>query len=876
MIRKILHINFFIVLFSALSFGQYYRAWNSIYPSSQGGGLQGFESVVDQNGYVYLGIGKNGLGPPYYGSYLMKYDPHGYMQWEHLDSISSFGTMKISRSGFLHIANSNNIYPNYYLTLRKLDANGKTLWTYKDVSNSTTTVNYYNNIDFDSKGNIIAAGTINSGGIFALTSKIDTLGNLLWKKQINFGGYSSAYSLLIDASDNIYVSIKNGIVKYSPTGAELWSIPLDFWTISAISFDKQGNIYAVGITNSTHLMGTNKIDPNGKLLWSQTFGYGDAYGTSIAMDSVGNVYVAGAIGATNNPYSLATGVLLKYTPNGNLIWSKNYSGTSATRAINTNNSISITTIAPNKFMLYGTFLNNSTFADCFLSLIDTSGAILWQDIFHSNNPHEECQGWWDLNIDNDKNIYMLGGHGTCTGNSMDDLLLMKYTMNNRNSSPSIHGNLYYDVNQDCILDSTESKLEGKIIGLIDSTKNLINYAMTDTGGNFYFYAPIGKYQIDPVPPKYWISTCNNGVSLSIDSSSSVSYNNKLGLFMLQNVQDLRISVGGGHIRAGHKVEYNVFAENSGTKPMSGNIVILHDSILHFVNATPPPDSVFQTKLVWNYSNLLAGKSTKVDFTLAVDTSVSFNSTIDKLYAIITPVLTDTTPENNIDSLLQFPFGPYDPNHKSVNFQDTVYKNDTSFTYMIQFQNLGNDTAFNVVLRDTISDLFELASVEMGASSYPYSTRFIGNVMFINFKNISLPPKIIDEANSQGFVKYSIKRIKNIAPGTRIINRAAIYFDYMPPVITNDASNIYLERPLTSFEKLESLKIFPNPADFSIAIQGIRSKTKITLYDMLGKLLKEEVTDSDILIETHKLTKGIYLLITERDGHRVYNKVLIVR
>ncbi|MCB0556652.1 MAG: hypothetical protein KDD02_24110, partial [Phaeodactylibacter sp.] len=45
---------------------------------------------------------------------------------------------------------------------------------------------------------------------------------------------------------------------------------------------------------------------------------------------------------------------------------------------------------------------------------------------------------------------------------------------------------------------------------------------------------------------------------------------------------------------------------------------------------------------------------------------------------------------------------------------------TDLEYLVRFQNTGNDTAFLVVIRDTLSEFLDIATVRPGAASHPYT------------------------------------------------------------------------------------------------------------------------------------------------------------
>jgi hypothetical protein len=111
--------------------------------------------------------------------------------------------------------------------------------------------------------------------------------------------------------------------------------------------------------------------------------------------------------------------------------------------------------------------------------------------------------------------------------------------------------------------------------------------------------------------------------------------------------------------------------------------------------------------------------------------------------------------------------------------------NTDIEYLIRFQNTGNDTAFTVIIRDTLAEELDIFSVRSGASSHNYSFRMYGpRVLEWRFNNIMLPDSNINFLKSQGFVKFNVKQQMDLTAGTIINNSASIYFDQNPTVITN--------------------------------------------------------------------------------------------
>ena len=147
-------------------------------------------------------------------------------------------------------------------------------------------------------------------------------------------------------------------------------------------------------------------------------------------------------------------------------------------------------------------------------------------------------------------------------------------------------------------------------------------------------------------------------------------------------------------------------------------------------------------------------------------------------------------------------GSFDPNDKQafpngIGTEHIIF-HDTELEYMIRFQNTGTDTAFKVVIRDTLSPFLDPVSVRPGASSHPYTwTLQNTGALKFTFDDIMLPDSNVNEMLSHGFVKFKIKQQPGNLPGTLIHNQAAIYFDFNAPVITNQTDHKIDDRPMVS-------------------------------------------------------------------------------
>ena len=153
-------------------------------------------------------------------------------------------------------------------------------------------------------------------------------------------------------------------------------------------------------------------------------------------------------------------------------------------------------------------------------------------------------------------------------------------------------------------------------------------------------------------------------------------------------------------------------------------------------------------------------------------------------------------------------GSYDPNDKKVTpigeGSPHYIDEGEKLTYKIRFQNVGNDTAFNVRIVDTLPQFLNLSSFRNLTSSHNYSFglagygAYQGRVAKWNFFNIALPDSTTNPVKSIGFVEFEVL---TECPLTNcydlpIENEAHIRFDFNPYITTNTAFNTFRgESPL---------------------------------------------------------------------------------
>lgn len=134
-------------------------------------------------------------------------------------------------------------------------------------------------------------------------------------------------------------------------------------------------------------------------------------------------------------------------------------------------------------------------------------------------------------------------------------------------------------------------------------------------------------------------------------------------------------------------------------------------------------------------------------------------------------------------------GSYDPNDLQAfprGFGPEHYiEPGTKIEYLIRFQNVGNDTAFNVYVLDTLSELLDPSTIFVEQYSLQYQLEVTADgVMKFSFLDINLVDSTANEMDSHGFIRFSISPKADVPLGSVIYNQAAIVFDFNDPVITN--------------------------------------------------------------------------------------------
>ena len=210
---------------------------------------------------------------------------------------------------------------------------------------------------------------------------------------------------------------------------------------------------------------------------------------------------------------------------------------------------------------------------------------------------------------------------------------------------------------------------------------------------------------------------------------------------------------------------------------------------------------------------------------------------------------------------------------------------TDLDFLIQFQNSGTDTVNQVIIRDTLSEYLDPATVHPGAASHAYDFDIYGpGIVQFTLPNLNLLP---GSGASEGFVSFRVSQRTDIEIpcGTEILNSAAIYLDFNAPVFTNQTyhtvcdSFLVVKTKHIEFDGAD-VKVYPNPIGESamFEVTGVQAKGyRLELYDLQGKKLLNQVFNHPTFrLYRHQLPAGtlFYRLITDKGQPVASGKLLV--
>ncbi len=339
--------------------------------------------------------------------------------------------------------------------------------------------------------------------------------------------------------------------------------------------------------------------------------------------------------------------------------------------------------------------------------------------------------------------------------------------------PDIKGYVFFDSDSNGVKNGSEYGLGGrKVLLLPDSI-----YSFTDVNGNYFYYTDPGNYTVQYVPDSPYVNTSSPTYNITVIDTSQSGFN--FGT-KKQLTYEHTFYCSQQTMRCNTNTTTFWHISNPEDAVHSGTVTLIHSSNLSVTWTSIAPNYTNGDTMVWNYNvGPLSQLTCYVQFL-----SPGAGNTVWYTY---TDQIANHTYHSSLSTIVSC---SYDPNDKSVQPQETPTDPSTLNTemleYNINFQNTGNDTAFLVVIEDTLNPFLDLETFEIVGSSHPVVTNldYPNRIVTFRFDNILLADSIVDEPGSHGFVKYRIKALQGIPDSIEVSNTAYIYFDFNPAIITN--------------------------------------------------------------------------------------------
>ena len=447
-------------------------------------------------------------------------------------------------------------------------------------------------------------------------------------------------------------------------------------------------------------------------------------------------------------------------------------------------------------------------------------------------------------------------------------------------------NFYYDFNADCVKDSSDMPNTNPVLVEVDSNGHAIDTVSATSGLYYVAYGVAGdiyRFKILSAPagflpcPSTGIiqDTLVYGVNLTknIGFTCSGSSDFDLAIHVLYhwaNTTDQRITC---------------YASNSTCLPVNATVTMnVNTRYTNIVQIYPTPTTTVGNTLTWDFAGLWNQRNSQsirlLPYTLSVmPVGDTIHTTIK-----ITPYIGDSDTSNNVVVIVDTVQAGYDPNEMSVT--PSCVQSDSIpvlLQYTIHFENTGNDTAHNIYVMDTLSDDVNISTMRMLFSSNEMYLSKLKDALGHNILKFDFPQiNLLDSSHHDqcdGGVIFTIDTKPGLPNGTHIYNRAGIYFDINPVVMTNQVDNeigcsTATTTGITSAQsEVGSPLVYPNPTADMLNINADNNVFEsYTITNSIGKtVLTDKLTQSQTQVNIKDQPAGLYFVIIKGEQGTVVRK-----
>ncbi len=443
---------------------------------------------------------------------------------------------------------------------------------------------------------------------------------------------------------------------------------------------------------------------------------------------------------------------------------------------------------------------------------------------------------------------------------------------------SVAGTLFLDSDADCSLDAGEPGMPYRTMQVDPGGQLLI----TNTDGSFAGGLQDGAYTLTLLDPDV-TPACPQAQPIPFTVSGNVSTLD-IGAGSTSPL-DLNLTAVNNAARPGrvHSIWaqlINTGSQTSGTIDLTCTL----DPALTYLSALPAPSNVNGNTVTWSLPALGPYAGLDVHVVTQVNVAAQLGDNVEVALTVVNNGAEANT-TNNSFTASRIITGSYDPNDKTAftstrqSAADYVLGQDEWIDYVIRFQNTGTDTAFTVVVVDTLDADLDMATYAQGAASHPFTVSFKpGRVVEWRFDDILLPDSTTNEPMSHGAVGFRIRPAQTITAGTTLSNAADIYFDFNAPVRTNTSELVATLSTVVQDQHSDQLLVFPNPAQDRITVSSSgRGLDQLRLFASDGRVVRSRsLSGTRTEISLEGLSPGTYVVVVNTDDGRVLKERMSIR
>jgi hypothetical protein len=439
----------------------------------------------------------------------------------------------------------------------------------------------------------------------------------------------------------------------------------------------------------------------------------------------------------------------------------------------------------------------------------------------------------------------------------------------------IYLKFFSDLNSNCIFDSGEYLADFPMTLGIDS--NGVRIDTIPVRGGLYYPATgnpgdIYTFRLLSMPPGVAVVCPASGIFSDTLQPSAYNYVTKYFplLCTAGTGYDLQIFTS---FRTGpHSFAGTILVDNNYCAISPAMITMQLGPKYGYCYSNVPPTTGLGSygahNATWNLTGLTSANALPMSISIDCESFTghhSFGDTTNSLFTI-TPIVGDAFPLDNTCRRVDTVKSGFDPNFIDVVPSGCIHP-QTTLRYTVNFENTGNDTAFNIHVMDTLSDNLNPSTLRVLMSSAVMDiAMFQGgghNVVKFDFPNINL----LDSSHHgqcDGTVIYTIDTKPGMPMGTNIFGRAGIYFDDNDVVMTNTVQDF--TSPICAPDGIkQTLKtdasIYPNPATSELFVKmGNIQYESVMLTNMIGQeVIKQPFTGTLAKIDIRSLPAGVYYI-----------------